>query len=283
MKNSRVTKIARRLAVSHHGRPGLPPEGRRPRRTPAASSRRTSRAPRRRCRPASRRSRELQDMLYAQDRWAVLLIFQAMDAAGKDGAIKHVMSGVNPQGCEVYSFKQPEPGRARPRLPLAHAHARARARPHRHLQPLVLRGGARRARASGAPRSRRSCRRGCVGKEIWDDRYEDIRNFERYLARNGVAICKFFLHVSRDEQKRALPRAARSAREELEVLGERRARAAASGRTTCARTRTRSARRRTTCAPWYVVPADNKWFTRRRRRRGDHRHAGGTRPAATRR
>ena len=97
------------------------------------------------------RMRELQEMLYAQDCWALLLIFQAMDAAGKDSTIEHVMSGVNPQGCQVYSFKAPSNGGAGPRLPVAHQPPPARARPHRHLQPLVLRGGAGGARAPGDP------------------------------------------------------------------------------------------------------------------------------------
>ncbi len=93
---------------------------------------------------------ELQDKLYAQDRWSVLLVFQAMDAAGKDGTIKHVMSGVNPTGCQVFSFKAPVVGGAGPRLHVAIAQGAARARPHRHLQPLVLRRDARRPRASRA-------------------------------------------------------------------------------------------------------------------------------------
>jgi hypothetical protein len=94
---------------------------------------------------------ELQDRLYAHDRWSLLLIFQAMDAAGKDGAIKHVMSGVNPQGCQVFSFKALRRG-APARLPVAHDEVLARARPHRRLQPFVLRGGPDRSRSSGDPR-----------------------------------------------------------------------------------------------------------------------------------
>ena len=101
---------------------------------------------------------ELQDILYAQDRWSVLLIFQAMDAAGKDGTIKHVMSGVNPQGCQVSSFKAPTSEDLDHDYLWRCVKAAARARPHRHLQPQLLRGDARRARASGVPRRRRSCR-----------------------------------------------------------------------------------------------------------------------------
>ena len=94
---------------------------------------------------------EEQDMLYAQNRWSLLLVFQAMDAAGKDSTIKHVMSGVNPQGCQVVSFKQPSSRRTRPRLPVALRQAPSRTGPDRHLQPLVLRRGSGRARASGVP------------------------------------------------------------------------------------------------------------------------------------
>ena len=144
---------------------------------------------------------ELQSKLYAQDRWAVLLVFQAMDAAGKDGTIKHVMSGVNPQGVQVYSFKAPLVGGSRPRLPVALHALPARAGPDRHLQPVVLRGGARRA---GAPRDRGAQKLPpeLVGKHLFEERYEDIRGFERYLSRNGVVILKFLLHVSKAEQKR---------------------------------------------------------------------------------
>jgi hypothetical protein len=103
---------------------------------------------------------KLQDMLYAQDHWAVLVIFQAMDAAGKDGTIKHVMSGVNPQGCEVSSFKAPSDEELDHDFLWAVREAPPRARPHRHLQSLVLRGGAGGPRASGAPRARAAAHRG---------------------------------------------------------------------------------------------------------------------------
>ncbi len=141
-------------------------------------------------------------MLYAQDRWALLLIFQAMDAAGKDGTIKHVMSGVNPQGVQVYSFKAPSAEELDHDY-LWRCHALpARARAHRHLQPLLLRGGAGRARAPRDPRAAEAAAGAGRRSSIWEERYEDIRNFERYLARNGVVIRKFFLHVSKEEQKR---------------------------------------------------------------------------------
>jgi len=145
--------------------------------------------------------RELQDKLYAQGQWAVLIILQAMDAAGKDGLIKHVMAGVNPQGCEVYPFKQPSleelnhdyMWRALRRLPergkigifnRSYYEEVLVVRVHQdflvkqHLPPEL------------------------VTKNIWKERFEDIRNFEKYLARNGTVIRKFFLHLSREEQKR---------------------------------------------------------------------------------
>jgi PPK2 family polyphosphate:nucleotide phosphotransferase len=144
---------------------------------------------------------ELQDKLYAQDKWAVLLIFQAMDAAGKDGAIKHVMSGVNPQGCQVYSFKSPSSEdldhdylwRCMKCLP-NRGHIGIFNRSY-YEEVLVVRVHPEfLARQKLPPR--------LVGKNIWDERFEDIRNFEQYLARNGVVVRKFFLHVSKKEQKR---------------------------------------------------------------------------------
>jgi PPK2 family polyphosphate:nucleotide phosphotransferase len=203
---------------------------------------------------------ELQDMLYAQDRWAVLLIFQAMDAAGKDGAIKHVMSGVNPQGCEVYSFKAPGPTELdHDYLWRTHVSVPERGRigifnRSYYEEVLVVRVHPDLLQHQKLPPA-------CVDKDIWDDRCKDIRNFERYLNRNGVAICKFFLHVSRDEQKkRFLERlelpdknwkfSANDVRERPYWKAYMRAyedaiRATASEN-----------------APWYVVPADNKWYTR---------------------
>jgi PPK2 family polyphosphate:nucleotide phosphotransferase len=203
---------------------------------------------------------ELQDMLYAQDRWGVLLVFQAMDAAGKDGAIKHVMSGVNPQGCEVYSFKNPGSNE------LDHDYLwRTQLRaPERgrigifnrsyYEEVLVVRVHPELLQYQKLPASR-------VHKGIWDDRFRDIRNYERYLANNGIAICKFFLHVSRDEQKkRFLERLERpeknwkfSANDVRERPHWKEYMAAYE-----------DAIRETAAehAPWYVVPADNKWFTR---------------------
>src|SRR5262245_54014448 len=144
---------------------------------------------------------ELQDMLYAQDRWAVLLVFQAMDAAGKDGAIKHVMSGVNPQGCQVYSFKAP----STEELDHDYLWRTMRAMPERgrigifnrsyYEEVLVVRVHPELLQRQRMPPS-------VVGKKIWQERYQDICAVERYLTRNGIAIRKFFLYVSREEQRR---------------------------------------------------------------------------------
>jgi PPK2 family polyphosphate:nucleotide phosphotransferase len=171
---------------------------------------------------------ELQDMLYAQNRWAMLLIFQAMDAAGKDGTIKHVMSGVNPQGCQVFSFKSPSAQdlnhdylwRCMTSLP-----ERGRIgifNRSYYEETLVVRAHPELLEGQRLPPD-------LVTTDIWKDRYKDIRNFERYLTRNGIVIRKFFLHVSRKEQS-ALSRATPESGEELEVLGQRHQRARALGR-----------------------------------------------------
>ncbi len=144
---------------------------------------------------------ELQDKLYAQDCWALLLIFQAMDAAGKDGAIKHVMSGVNPQGCQVYAFKAP----SSEELNHDFLWRTSRVLPERgHIgifnrsyyeEVLVVRVHRDILKNERMPKS-------LIGKNLWQDRFEDIGNFERYLSRNGVVVRKFFLNVSKKEQKR---------------------------------------------------------------------------------
>ena len=203
---------------------------------------------------------ELQDMLYAQDRWAVLLVFQAMDAAGKDSTIKHVMSGVNPQGCQVYSFKAPSDEELDHDYLWRSMKSPARARAHRHLQPQLLRRDAGGPHPSECWRGR-SSRRSSIDKDIWKERYEDIRNFERYLTRNGVVVRKFFLHVSKKEQKKRFL-------ERLENPEKNWKFSAATSRSgsywndymeayedAIRNTATKD-------APWYVVPADNKWFTR---------------------
>ncbi len=144
-----------------------------------------------------------QQLLYASNRYAVLLIFQAMDAAGKDGAIKHVMSGVNPQGCQVFSFKHPSADRIAARFSLAHHARSARARADRHLQPILLRGSADRPRASGDSPQRRASGHACTtSKTVWHDRYRSIVDLERHLHANGTRIIKFFLHLSKEEQRK---------------------------------------------------------------------------------
>jgi PPK2 family polyphosphate:nucleotide phosphotransferase len=203
---------------------------------------------------------ELQDMLYAQDRWAVLLIFQAMDAAGKDGAIKHVMSGVNPQGCEVYSFKSPGANELdHDYLWRTHLRVPERGRigifnRSYYEEVLVVRVHPELLQHQKLPPK-------CIGNDIWDDRCKDIRNFERYLARNGVVICKFFLHVSRDEQKRRflerLENPEKNWKFSANDVRERPYWKAYMGAYEQAIRATASED-----APWYVVPADNKWYTR---------------------
>jgi PPK2 family polyphosphate:nucleotide phosphotransferase len=141
---------------------------------------------------------ELQDKLYAQDHWALLLIFQAMDAAGKDGTIKHVMSGVNPQGCQVFSFKAPSPeeldhdilwrtSRCLPRRGQIGIFNRSY-----YEEVLVVRVHPELLQKERIPAELGT-------KKIWKQRFEDIVAFERYLTRNGIAVRKFFLHISREE------------------------------------------------------------------------------------
>jgi len=201
-----------------------------------------------------------QDRLYAQDRWSVLLVFQAMDAAGKDSTIKHVMSGVNPQGCQVYSFKQP----SAEELDHDFLWRTTRCLPERgrigifnrsyYEEVLVVRVHREILERQKLPRS-------LVGQGIWKERLEDIASFERYLARNGTLLLKFFLHVSKAEQKkRFLERLDRHEKNWKFSTADAAARAhwaeymdayEKAIRTTAA-----------PHAPWYVVPADNKWFTR---------------------
>jgi len=203
---------------------------------------------------------EEQDMLYAQNRWSLLLVFQAMDAAGKDGTIKHVMSGVNPQGCQVFSFKQPS------REELAHDFLWRYAKrvPERgHIgifnrsyyeEVLIVRVHDDILKRQGIPPR-------LIGKRIWDERLADIARFEDYLTRQGTVILKFFLHVSRHEQKKRfmerLDNPEKNWKFSPDDVRERKfwdnymhafeeaIRATASKQ-----------------APWFVVPADNKWFTR---------------------
>ena len=203
---------------------------------------------------------ELQDKLYAQDKWAVLLIFQAMDAAGKDGAIKHVMSGVNPQGCQVFSFKSPSAEdldhdylwRCMKCLP-NRGHIGIFNRSY-YEEVLAVRVHSEFLAKQKLPTQ-------LVGKQIWSERFEDIRNFEQYLSRNGVVVRKFFLHVSKKEQQRRF----------LERIGDPLKNWKFSSNDAAERDywdeymeayEEMIRETATKQAPWYVVPADNKWFTR---------------------
>ena len=203
---------------------------------------------------------EEQDKLYAQDRWAVLLVFQAMDAAGKDGTIKHVMSGVNPQGCQVFSFKQP----SAEELDHDFLWRAAKCLPERgrigifnrsyYEEVLVVRVHQEHLQAQKLPPR-------LAGRHIWKERLEDIAAYERYLARNGIAIVKFFLHVSREEQKKRfmerLDEPEKNWKFSAADVGER-------AHWDAYMKAYEDAIRATAAehAPWYVVPADNKWFTR---------------------
>jgi PPK2 family polyphosphate:nucleotide phosphotransferase len=203
---------------------------------------------------------ELQERLYAQDRWAVLLIFQAMDAAGKDGAIKHVMSGVNPQGCQVYSFKSPSPEE----LDHDYLWRCLKSLPNRgnigifnrsyYEEVLVVRVHPEYLQGQKLPPS-------LITKSIWEDRYEDIADIERYLSRNGVVIRKFFLHVSKKEQKkRFLARIDDPEKNWKFSIADARERGFWDEYAQAYEDMIRATA--TSYAPWYVVPADNKWFTR---------------------
>jgi PPK2 family polyphosphate:nucleotide phosphotransferase len=203
---------------------------------------------------------ELQDMLWAQDRWAVLLVFQALDAAGKDGAVKHVMSGVNPQGCEVHSFKAPSAEELDHDF-LWRAHCRVPSRGRIGIFNRSYYEDVLVVRVHPEILAAQKLAPSLVGKDIWKQRFADIRHFERYLGRNGVVVRKFFLHVSRDEQKRRF----------LERLDEPRKHWKFSANDVAERVHWKAyqhaydAAIRATAtpdAPWYVVPADNKWFTR---------------------
>jgi PPK2 family polyphosphate:nucleotide phosphotransferase len=202
----------------------------------------------------------LQEKLYADNRWAVLAIFQAMDAAGKDGAIEQVMSGVNPQGCQVHSFKAP----SHEELDHDFLWRIAKAVPERgrigifnrsHYEEVLV------VRVHPEYLERQRLPKSLVGKDLWDHRFKSIRTFERHLARNGVLILKFFLHVSKEEQRQRflarLDEPAKRWKFEMGDVAERKlwdkymhAYEEAIRHTSVDE------------APWYVVPADNKWFAR---------------------
>jgi PPK2 family polyphosphate:nucleotide phosphotransferase len=202
----------------------------------------------------------LQERLYAQDRWGVLLIFQAMDAAGKDGAIEHVMSGVNPQGCQVHSFKAP----SAEELDHDFLWRTAKALPERgrigifnrsyYEEVLVV-------RVHPAILAGQKLPRALVGKRIWKERLEDIAAHERFLARNGYVIRKFFLHVSKAEQRRRfLARLDTPAKNWKFAAGDVQERQYWKDYMAAYEDAIRATA--TPEAPWVVVPADHKWFTR---------------------
>jgi len=203
---------------------------------------------------------ELQEKLYAQDKWAVLLIFQAMDAAGKDGTIKHVMSGVNPQGCEVHSFKSPSAEELdhdflwRTNLALPERGRIGIFNRSYYEETLVVRVHPEFLEHQKLPKE-------LVGKHLWRERFEDINAYERYLTRNGVVIRKFFLHVSREEQKRRfLSRLEEPQKNWKFSMADAAEREHWDDYMNAYEQTIRHTA--TADAPWYVVPADNKWFTR---------------------
>ena len=202
----------------------------------------------------------LQEMLYAQDRWAVLSVFQAMDAAGKDGVIKHVMSGINPQGCQIFSFKAPSSQELdhdfmwrttvntpeRGRIGIFNRSY--------YEEVLVVRTHPQILAGQKLPPK-------LVTKDIWKERYEDIRAVEKYQARNGMLIMKFFLHVSKEEQaKRFLERIDDPAKNWKFSFGDVEERKHFDDYMRYYEETIRETSR--PHAPWFVVPADKKWFTR---------------------
>jgi PPK2 family polyphosphate:nucleotide phosphotransferase len=202
----------------------------------------------------------LQERLYANDRWSVLIVLQAMDAAGKDSIIKHVMSGINPQGCEVHSFKQPSAEelqhdflwRVAQRLP---TNGRIGIFNRSHYEEVLT------VRVHREYLERQKLPKRLVGKDIWQQRFDDIRAFERHLARNGTLILKFFLNVSKDEQRRRfldrIDEPAKRWKFSMSDVAERKLwdQYMAAYEDMIRQTSTPE-------APWFVVPADHKWFTR---------------------
>lgn len=207
-----------------------------------------------------KRLRDLQERLFAEKRWSILIVLQAIDTAGKDGTIEHVMSGVNPQGCEVTSFKAPSS------LELRHDFLwrTACALPERgeigifnrsyYEEVLVVRVHEELLRKQGLPPK-------LIGKHVWRDRFESIRDFEKHLARNGTVVLKFFLNLSKDEQRRRLlariDEPDKHWKFDAGDLAERKHwdDYQDAYQDAIAETATKH-------APWHVVPADNKWFTR---------------------
>jgi PPK2 family polyphosphate:nucleotide phosphotransferase len=202
----------------------------------------------------------LQDMLYAQDIYAVLMIFQAMDAAGKDSAIKYVMSGINPQGCQVFSFKAP----SAEELDHDYLWRSMKALPERgrigifnrsyYEEVLIVRVHQEILESEKLPPGKR-------GKEFWKERYREINDFERYLVRNGIIVLKFFLNVSKEEQKRRFLKRIDTPEKNWKFsssdVEERR-----HWDTYMEAYEQMFRSTSTPWAPWYILPADHKWYTR---------------------
>jgi PPK2 family polyphosphate:nucleotide phosphotransferase len=207
-----------------------------------------------------KRLADLQERLYAEGRWALLIVLQGMDAAGKDSVIAHVMSGVNPQGCEVHAFKAPSAEdldhdfmwRAGMRLP-----ARGRIgifNRSYYEDVLVVRVRPKLLERGKIPRT-------LIGKHIWEERFQDIRAFERHLGRNGTIVLKFFLHLSKEEQRRRfLDRLEQPAKRWKFSMDDVNARKRWADYMAAYQDMIGATSRPT--APWYVVPADHKWFVR---------------------
>jgi PPK2 family polyphosphate:nucleotide phosphotransferase len=207
-----------------------------------------------------KRLSDWQERLYAENKWAVLIVLQGMDAAGKDSVIAHVMSGVNPQGCEVHSFKEPSAEeldhtfmwRSSTRLP---ARGRIGIFNRSYYEDVLV------VRVHPELLGRQKVPRTLIGKQIWQERFQDIRAFERHLARNGVLVLKFFLHVSKEEQRRRflgrLDEPAKRWKFSMNDINERKR-----WNDYMAAYKDMIRATSTPSAPWYVVPADHKWFAR---------------------
>jgi PPK2 family polyphosphate:nucleotide phosphotransferase len=203
---------------------------------------------------------DLQEKLYAQNTWALLIMFQAMDAAGKDSTIKHVMSGVNPQGCQVFSFKAP----SKEELDHDYLWRSARAMPERgrigihnrsHYEEVII------ARVHPAILAGQQLPDATRGRGIWKRRYREIANFEQHLSDNGTRVVKFFLHLSKDEQRRRfldrLDEPEKAWKFSLADVRERERwdEYMAAYEDALSATSTKA-------APWFIIPADHKWFMR---------------------
>jgi PPK2 family polyphosphate:nucleotide phosphotransferase len=203
---------------------------------------------------------ELQKRLYAQNRWAILVVLQGMDTAGKDGLIAHVMSGVNPQGCEVHPFKAPTDRE----LEHSFLHRAMLALPERghigifnrsHYEEVLV------VRVHPELLERQKLPKRLVGKTIWSERFEDIRAFEQHLARSGTLVLKFFLHISKEEQcRRLLDRLDQPDKRWKFSMGDIAERKLWSKYMAAYEDIIQETSR--PHAPWYVVPADHKWFAR---------------------